>query len=101
MNPGHPDRLHFHSIIKLRYVRRWFGRLSFELRNSITGVLVGFMTLTAMLIAFFVNQSPSLSILAVIALSMGYVAIYARIVRFQWCSPILFLMSQPKSRRAN
>jgi UDP-N-acetylmuramyl pentapeptide phosphotransferase/UDP-N-acetylglucosamine-1-phosphate transferase len=36
MNPGHPDRLHFHSLIKQRYVRRWFGYLSFELRNSIT-----------------------------------------------------------------
>jgi UDP-N-acetylmuramyl pentapeptide phosphotransferase/UDP-N-acetylglucosamine-1-phosphate transferase len=101
LNPGHPDRLHFHSLIKQRYVRRWFGHLSFELRNSITGVLVGFMTFTAILIALLVNQSSLLSLLAVITLSMGYVAVYARIVRFQWCSPILFLMSQPKSRRAN
>jgi UDP-N-acetylmuramyl pentapeptide phosphotransferase/UDP-N-acetylglucosamine-1-phosphate transferase len=99
MNPGHPDRLHFHSIVKQRYVRRWFGNLSFELRNSITGVFVGFMTLTAILIASLVNQNSLLSFLAVIALAMGYVAIYARMIRFQWCSPILFLMSQPKLRR--
>ncbi len=101
MNPSYPDRLHFHSLIKQRYVRRWFGHLSFELRNSITGLLVGFMTLTAILIALFVHQSSLLSMLAVITLSMGYVAIYARMVRFQWCSPVLFLMSQPKLRRAN
>jgi UDP-N-acetylmuramyl pentapeptide phosphotransferase/UDP-N-acetylglucosamine-1-phosphate transferase len=101
LNPGHPDRLHFHSLIKQRYVRRWFGQLSFELRNSITGVLVGFMTLTAILIAYLVNQSTLLSLLAVITLSMSYVAIYARVVRFQWCSPILFLLSKPKLRRAN
>jgi UDP-N-acetylmuramyl pentapeptide phosphotransferase/UDP-N-acetylglucosamine-1-phosphate transferase len=101
MNPGHPDRLHFHSIVKQRYVRRWFGNLSFELRNSITGVFVGFMTLTSIFIASMVNQNSLLSFLAVIALAMGYVAIYARMIRFQWCSPILFLMSQPKSRRAN
>jgi UDP-N-acetylmuramyl pentapeptide phosphotransferase/UDP-N-acetylglucosamine-1-phosphate transferase len=101
MNPGHPDRLHFHSIFKRRYVRRWFCNLSFELRNSITGVLVGFMTLTAILIASFVNQNSLLSLMAVITLAMGYVAIYARMVRFLWCSPILFLMSQPKLRRAN
>ncbi len=100
MNPGHPDRLHFHSIIKQRYVRRWFGNLSFELRNSITGVLVGFMTLAAIWLAYLVNQSSLLSFLSVVALAMGYVAIYARIVRFQWCSPIFFLMSQPKLRRA-
>jgi UDP-N-acetylmuramyl pentapeptide phosphotransferase/UDP-N-acetylglucosamine-1-phosphate transferase len=90
INPGHPDRLHFHSIIKQRYVRRWFSNLSSELRNSITGVLVGFMTLVAILIAFVVNQSSFFSLLAVIALSMGYVAIYARMVRFKWCSPIFF-----------
>jgi UDP-N-acetylmuramyl pentapeptide phosphotransferase/UDP-N-acetylglucosamine-1-phosphate transferase len=101
MNPGHPDRLHFHSIVKQRYVRRWFGNLSFELRNSITGVFVGFMTLTAIFIASMVNQNSLLSFLAVIALAMGYVAIYARMIRFQWCSPIMFLMSQPKLRRAN
>jgi UDP-N-acetylmuramyl pentapeptide phosphotransferase/UDP-N-acetylglucosamine-1-phosphate transferase len=101
MKIGRPDRLHFHSMIKQRYVRRWFGNLSFELRNSITGVLIGFMTLAAILIASLVHQSSLLSSLAVIALAMGYVAIYARMVRFQWCSPILFLMSKPKLRRAN
>jgi UDP-N-acetylmuramyl pentapeptide phosphotransferase/UDP-N-acetylglucosamine-1-phosphate transferase len=101
MNLGHPDRLHFHSLIKQRYVRRWFGYLSFEMRNSITGLLVGIMTLTAILISVLVYRSPFLSFLAVITLSMGYVAIYARVVRFQWCSPILFLMSQPKLRSTN
>jgi UDP-N-acetylmuramyl pentapeptide phosphotransferase/UDP-N-acetylglucosamine-1-phosphate transferase len=97
MNPGHPDRLHFHSIVKQRYVRRWFGNLSFELRNSITGVFVGFMTLTAIFIASMVNQNSLLSLLAVIALAMGYVAIYARMIRFQLCSPILFLIAQPQT----
>lgn len=96
MNPGHPDRLHFHSIVKQRYVRRWFGNLSFELRNSITGVFVGLMTLTAIFIASMVNQNSLLSLLAVIALAMGYVAIYARMIRFQWCSPILFLITPPQ-----
>jgi len=96
MNPGHPDRLHFHSIVKQRYVRRWFGNLRLELRNSITGLFVGFMTLTAILIASLVNQNSLLSLLSVIALAMGYVAIYARMIRFQWCSPILFLIAPPQ-----
>lgn len=96
MNPGHPDRLHFHSIIKQRYIRRWFGNLSFELRNSITGLVVGFMTLAAIFIASKVSQNSLLSILAAFSLAMGYVAIYARMIRFQWCSPILFLLTQPQ-----
>jgi hypothetical protein len=80
-------------------VGHWFGNLRFELRNSSTGVLVGFMNLSAILIAPSVNQNSSLSLLAVIAFAMGCIAIYARMVRFQWCSPILFLKSQPKLRR--
>lgn len=95
MNPGHPDRLHFHSIIKQRYVRRWVGNLSFELRNSVTGILVGFMTFTAIFIASFVSHSTLLSLLSVMALTLGYVAIYARMIRFRWCSPITFLFVRP------
>jgi len=38
LHPGHPDRLHFHSLVKQRYVRRWFGNMSNAVRNSITGV---------------------------------------------------------------
>jgi UDP-N-acetylmuramyl pentapeptide phosphotransferase/UDP-N-acetylglucosamine-1-phosphate transferase len=96
MNPSLPDRLHFHSIVKQRYVRRWLGNLSFELRNSITGVLIGFMTLNAILLASIVCQDPLLSLMAVIVLAIGYVAIYARMVKFKWCSPIMFLMAKPK-----
>ncbi len=98
MNPSHPDRLHFHSLFKQRYVRHWFGNLSLELRNSITGVLVGFMTLTAILIASLVNQNMLLSFLAVIVLAMGYITIYARMVRFKWSSPIYFLFMQPQKK---
>ncbi len=98
MNPSHPDRLHFHSIVKQRYVRRWFGSLSFELRNSVTGVLVGFMTLTAIFISSMAYQNSLLSLLAVIALAMGYVGVYVRMIRFKWCSPISFLISKPIGR---
>ena len=90
MNPSHPDRLHFHSIVKQRYVRRWFSGISLELRNSITGLLVGFMTLIAVLIASYVSQNSLLSLLAVLVLAIGYVVMYARMVQFQWRSPIFF-----------
>jgi UDP-N-acetylmuramyl pentapeptide phosphotransferase/UDP-N-acetylglucosamine-1-phosphate transferase len=96
MNPGHPDRMHFHSIVKQRYVRRWFGNLNFELRNSITGALVGLMTVTAIMIAYMVNQNKFYSIVGVIALSLGYVAIYIRMIKFRWYSPVAFLVYKTK-----
>lgn len=96
LHPGHPDRLHFHSLIKQRYVRRWFGGLSNAVRNSITGALVGLMTLTAIVLAHMVQNNLLVSVLAYLVLSLGYVAIYARMVRFRWCSPIAFLVKRPR-----
>jgi UDP-N-acetylmuramyl pentapeptide phosphotransferase/UDP-N-acetylglucosamine-1-phosphate transferase len=96
LHPGHPDRLHFHSLVKQRYVRRWFVGLSNEVRNSITGAFVGLMTLTAIVLANMVQSSALASVLAFIALSFGYVAVYARMVRFRWCSPIAFMLFKPQ-----
>ena len=95
MHPGHPDRLHFHSLVKQRYVRRWFANASADIRNSITGVLVGFMTLTAIVLASETLASVLGSALTFVALGLGYVSLYARMVRFHWCSPIEFLLVKP------
>jgi UDP-N-acetylmuramyl pentapeptide phosphotransferase/UDP-N-acetylglucosamine-1-phosphate transferase len=95
LHPGHPDRMHFHSLIKQRYVRRWFSGVSNDGRNSITGLLVGMLTLTAGILANFVYQSFWMSLIFLLALMLGYVSIYARMVRYKWCSPINFLMVKP------
>lgn len=95
LHPGHPDRLHFHSLVKQRYVRRWFPQASKNIRNSITGVLVGSMTCVAIVVANLVHDSVSLSMAAFLALGIGYVAVYARMVRYHWCSPVKFLLDKP------
>jgi UDP-N-acetylmuramyl pentapeptide phosphotransferase/UDP-N-acetylglucosamine-1-phosphate transferase len=95
LHPGHPDRMHFHSLIKQRYVRRWFSEVSPDGRNSITGLLVGLMTLTAGTLGNLVYQSIWLSLFILLLLMSGYVSIYARMVRYKWCSPIKFLFIKP------
>lgn len=95
LHPGHPDRLHFHSLVKQRYVRRWFGRYSNRVRNSITGGLIGVMTVCAIFLANIVYASAFWSALTFAALSLSYVTIYARMVRHHWCSPISFLFIKP------
>jgi UDP-N-acetylmuramyl pentapeptide phosphotransferase/UDP-N-acetylglucosamine-1-phosphate transferase len=95
LNPGHPDRMHFHSLIKQRYVRRWFSGVSNDGRNSITGLMVGLMTLTAGICANLFYQSVFMPFFAFLAFMMGYVTIYARMVRHKWCSPIGFLLFKP------
>ncbi len=95
LHPGHPDRLHFHSLVKQRYVRRWFGQHSNSVRNSITGGLIGLMTVSAVVLANLAYASVPWSVFVFVGLAMGYVAIYARMVRHQWCSPVNFLLVKP------
>lgn len=100
LHPGHPDRLHFHSLLKQRYVRRWLPRLPSHIRNSVTGLLAGGMTLTAVVLANLCMHSVLLSLAAAVALALGYVAVYARMVRHRWCSPISFLLVKPQAKRS-
>lgn len=94
-HPGMPDRLHFHSLVKRRYVARWFGQYSNAVRNSITGAMIGLMTVTAVILASLSHNSGLLAALFFVVLCLGYVAIYARMVRHHWCSPIAFLLVKP------
>lgn len=94
-HPGMPDRLHFHSLVKRRYVARWFGQYSNAVRNSITGALIGLMTVTAVVLASLSYSSGPMSVFLFVFMCLGYVAIYARIVRHHWCSPIAFLLVKP------
>ena len=97
---GHPDRLHFHSLVKRRYVARWFGHCSSRIRNSITGALVASMTVTAVVAANLFYDHVALSAAAFVGLALGYVAIYARMVRHHWCSPVEFLLVRPETKTA-
>lgn len=94
-HPGLPDQLHFHSLLKRRYVARWFCGYPKVVRNSIAGLLVGSMTLPAVLLAQLVYPSTVLSVACVVLCMLGYVALYARMVRHCWCSPIAFLLRKP------
>jgi xanthine/uracil permease len=95
-----PDRLHFHSLVKRRYVARWFGQYSNDVRNSITGAMMGCMTLTSVVLASLTHDSWASSVAAFVCLALGYVAIYARMVKHHWCSPISFLLGNPLAATA-
>ena len=98
MHPGHPDRLHFHSLIKRRYVARWFSGMSNRDRNSITGILVGSMTVIAVVTANLFYANVWLSAALFVGLALAYVTVYARMVRHSWCSPLKFLLVKPAAK---
>ena len=86
-----PDRLHFHSLVNRRYISRCLRGSSTTMRNSLTGLLVSFMTALAVVVAYLTATSVWQSAIAVLVLVLGYVTIYSRIVLYHWCSPIHFL----------
>ena len=92
VHPGQPDKQHLHSLIMRRYIRRQFPE---RLQNPATGLLLALMTLPAVLVAFYAHESAALSAAACCLFALGYVSIYARIVRHHWCSPISFLFIKP------
>jgi UDP-N-acetylmuramyl pentapeptide phosphotransferase/UDP-N-acetylglucosamine-1-phosphate transferase len=98
-HPGMPDRLHFHSLVKRRIVSKWLGQSSANVRNSITGIMVGLMSFVPVVSASLVYKSPILSICACGVFVLVYIAIYARIVKHYWCSPIYFLVTSQMAKK--
>lgn len=106
-HPGQPDRLHLHSLLMRRVVRPALYRLlphdpylTKLLRNPATGLLLALMTLPAVAMALALRHHSGWACLATLGFMLGYVAIYARLVRFHWCSPITFLLTPPVIARA-
>jgi UDP-N-acetylmuramyl pentapeptide phosphotransferase/UDP-N-acetylglucosamine-1-phosphate transferase len=79
-NPGHPDRLHFHSLVKRRIMQRLMPHSSKTIRNSMGGLLVGGLSLLPAVLVQFVYSSTLASFVAVLTLALGYVWMYKRMV---------------------
>jgi UDP-N-acetylmuramyl pentapeptide phosphotransferase/UDP-N-acetylglucosamine-1-phosphate transferase len=104
-HPGQPDRLHLHSLLMRRVVRPTLARmwpdqpaLARSMQNSVTGVLLALMSVPPVLMALLLSAQPQGAALAVLVVMLGYVSLYARLVRFHWCSPVEFLFFKPVSR---
>ena len=101
-HPGHPDRLHLHSLLMRRLVRPLLRRLYPDephtvqtLNNPATGLLLALMSVPAVACAQLAKNSPLLAAALCVAFMLGYVTLYARLVRFAWCSPIGFVFVKP------
>jgi UDP-N-acetylmuramyl pentapeptide phosphotransferase/UDP-N-acetylglucosamine-1-phosphate transferase len=79
-HPGHPDRLHFHSLVKRRVMQRLLPHSSKTVRNSAGGLLVGGMSLLPAVLVQWVYISTLASLASVVALVLGYVWLYQRMV---------------------
>jgi UDP-N-acetylmuramyl pentapeptide phosphotransferase/UDP-N-acetylglucosamine-1-phosphate transferase len=77
---GHPDRLHFHSLVKRRVMSRIWPAHSRNFRNSASGLLVGCMSLLPAIIAQFTYESTAAALASIAFMVAGYIWLYRRIV---------------------
>lgn len=75
-HPAHPDRLHFHSLVKRRVMLRLLPNSSKVTRNSISGIAVGSMSIIPAVLVQFVFHDTLLCIAAILVLSLSYVLLY-------------------------
>ena len=84
LHPGHPDRLHMHSLIKTRIIRKRLGALSPVMRNSAVSPLVWLLAAVPAMLAVWLHDSTPALTLAFVACAVGYVLCYRRLVFFGW-----------------
>lgn len=84
---GQPDRLHLHSLLKRRLVRRLFPRSTNLMRNSLTGALIWPLTVPfAVWAVAFYDDTPML-VLGMLLFVLTYEMLYCRLTRFHWGWP--------------
>lgn len=84
-SPGDADRLHLHSLVNRRVVRRLLPRASNLMRNSATGILMwGAALLPAAIAVHWPTHTPTL-VLGFVICALLYSAAYARLTQFRWC----------------
>ena len=94
-HPGKPDSLHLHSLFQRRYVRKWFVKWHSLSRNSLVGILMGLMSLVSAFMANLIYNDTLYCVITSLLFVLGYVAVFARMIRHHWCSPIGFLILKP------
>jgi UDP-N-acetylmuramyl pentapeptide phosphotransferase/UDP-N-acetylglucosamine-1-phosphate transferase len=94
-HPGKPDRLHFHSLLQRRYVSRWFVKWNTLAKNSLVGILMGSLGLASAFMANLIYDNTLYCVITSLLFVLGYVAVFARMVRHRWSSPIDFLILKP------
>ena len=53
------------------------------------------MSVPAITVAYTVQHSTAWGVTMSLVFMLGYVSLYARLVRFHWCSPLAFLLLKP------
>ncbi len=81
--PGHPDRLHLHSLIQRRVVRKAWPGLAPNLQNAAVSPLVWALAAAPALCGLLFRDQTGLLMASFVAFAVLYGLAYRRLVRFR------------------
>ena len=84
LSPGHPDRLHLHSLVRRRLICAWLPQASNLMQNSATGALMWFAALMPAVIAVVWFMHTTTLVLGFLICCLLYAIVYARLTNFCW-----------------
>ena len=90
LHPGHPDRLHLHSLIKSRIVRKQFMHLPAVLRNASVSPLMWLYALAPASLAVIFSNHTEWLIGSFILSATIYSTLYSKLINFRWKIPKIF-----------
>lgn len=76
----HPDRSHYHSLFNRRSMQRLMPNSDVTLRNSVSGVLIGGLSVLPAILAQWVYSSTIYSLCCFVGFFIGYVILYQRML---------------------
>lgn len=82
MSPGHPDRLHLHSLIKSRVAKKKLAHWPAYMRNSAVSPPAWLLSLIPAMVAPWIRENTMLLISALAVFVLLYVACYRHLVAF-------------------
>ena len=85
LSPGHPDRLHLHSLVERRLTSALLPNASKVARNSATGAIMWIAALIPAVIAVSSPTNTTTLVVGFLTCAVLYSAFYARLTQFRWC----------------
>lgn len=84
LHPGHPDRLHMHSLVHSRLIRKWQPTWAPVFKNAAVSPVVWCLAAVPPALAFAGRNDQLALMLGFVGCALGYAVVYARLVRFRW-----------------
>lgn len=90
LHPGHPDRLHLHSLVKSRMSRKQLGHWPPVLRNASVSPLMWLYALLPASLSVVFSTSTIFLITSFLISAVIYSIFYSKLIYFGWKLPKIF-----------